>query len=272
MKALSESLTHRLSAFKMNPRRSGHRVLSITLALAVVCSPSLAQDGVTLLRKMQQALGGADKIAAIRDFDEIVSAQTFNAQGAPTGATVRKRMRWIRPNILRLDQVGPGDTYVLYFDGTGGWEILPNKNYAVLAGSELQFAKDYLRGLDLNVWLADRDPQFTVTSPAPNMIDLLDGANTGKKMEFTLDPATFLPVKNTASSISDTGQPIAQEMHLEQWTAVDGIRFPQRSINIHDGVKRAEITVESVKLNSRMNPADLALKPANSAPVIAGNR
>jgi hypothetical protein len=85
----------------MNPRRSRYRVLSITLALAAVCAPSLAQDGVALLHKMQQALGGADKIAAVRDFDETVSAQTFNAQGAPTGATVRKRMRWIRPNILR---------------------------------------------------------------------------------------------------------------------------------------------------------------------------
>jgi hypothetical protein len=69
---------------------------------------------------MQQALGCADRIAAIRDFDETVSAQTFNAQGASTGATVRKRLRWIRLNILRLDQVGPGDTYVLYFDGAAG--------------------------------------------------------------------------------------------------------------------------------------------------------
>jgi hypothetical protein len=253
------------------------------LTLAVVCAPSLAQDraallhkiqeaaGGVLLHKMQQALGGADKIAAIRDVDETVSAQTFTAQGAPTGATVRKRMRWIRPNIVRLDQVGPGDTYVLYFDGTGGWEILPNKTYAVLAGSELQFAKDYLRGLDLHVWLADRDPQFTLTSPAPNVIDFANGANQGKKLEFTLDPATFLPVKRSTIAISDTGQPITQEMHLEQWTAVDGVRFPHRSINIHDGMKRAEISVESVKLDTGMNQADLALKPANLAPVMAGN-
>ena len=261
-----------MNCSNMNPRRSRYRVLSIMLALAAACAPSLAQGGVSLLHKMQQALGGADRIAAIRDFDETVSAQTFNAQGASTGATVRKRLRWIRPNILRLDQVGPGDTYVLYFDGAAGWEILPNRTYALLAGSELQFAKNYLRGLDLNVWLADRDPQFTLTSPAPNVVDIADGANAGKKMEFTLDPATFLPVKNSVISISDTGQPIAQEMHLEQWTAVEGIRLPHRTINIHDGVKRAEITVESVKLNSGINPADLTLKPANLAPVMTGNR
>ena len=198
----------------MSLRGSRYRMLSVTLALAAFCTPSLAQDGVALLRKMQWALGGADKIAAIRDFDETVSAQTFSAQGAPTGATVRKRMRWIRPNILRLDQVGPGDTYVLYFDGSGGWEILPNKTYTLLAGSELQFAKNYLRGLDLNVWLADRDPQFTLASPTPDVIDIADGASAGKKIEFTLDPATFLPIKNSAISISDTGQAIAQEMHF----------------------------------------------------------
>ncbi len=256
----------------MNSDHSRYGVFWIALTLAVVYVPSRAQDGAALLHKMQQALGGADKIAAIRDFDETVSAQTFNAQGASTGATVRKPMRWIRPNILRLDQMGPGDTYVLYFDGTGGWEILPNKTYAVLAGSELQFAKNYLRGLDLNLWLADRDPQFTLTSPASNVVDIVDGANARKKMELTLDPETFLPVMNSAISISDTGRPIAQEMRFEEWTTVDGVRFPHRSINLHDGVKRAEITIESVKINCGMNPADLAVRPANLDPVMAGNR
>jgi hypothetical protein len=114
--------------------------LLIGFVAPALAAPAFAQDGVALLHKMQEALGGADKIAAVHDFDETVSAHTFNARGAPTGATVRKRVRWIRPNILRVDQVGPGDTYVLYFDGTGGWEILPDKTYAVLAASELQFA------------------------------------------------------------------------------------------------------------------------------------
>jgi hypothetical protein len=140
-------------------RRSRHRP---------VCTPLLAQNG-------------ADRITAIRDFDETVSAQTFTEHGAPTGATVRKRTRWIRANILRLDQVGPGDTYILYFDGTGGWEILPDKTFAPLAGNELQFSKNYLRGLDLNVWLGDRDPQFTLTSPAPNVIDIADRTNAQRR-------------------------------------------------------------------------------------------
>ena len=134
-----------------------------------------------------------------------------------------------------------------------------------------EFAKNYLRGLDLNVWLADRDRRFTLSSPASNVVDIVDGANARKKIELTLDPVTFLPVKNSAVSISDTGQPIAQEIRLEEWTVVNGVRFPHRSINLHDGVKRAEITIESVRINGGMNPADLAVRPANLNPVMVGN-
>lgn len=248
------------------------RLCLLLSALAALSAPSLAQDALALLHKMQDALGGADKIAAIRDYDETVSGATWNSAGAPIPDTPRKRVRWIRPNILRLDQTGRGNTYVLYFDGTSGWEILPNGTYTALEGTELEFARGYLRGFDLNVWLADRDPQRSITSPAPNVIEIADNANSGKKIQFTLDPATGLPVKSTTISISETGQPIAQEMQLGQWLRIDGILFPHHNLNFHDGVKRAEITVDSLKINSNLNPADLALKPANQAPVMSGPR
>ena len=97
---------------------------------------------------MQTALGGAEKIASVRDFDESVRAHAWYSNGGLLGE-VRKRTRWIRPNCLRLDQVGPTDAYVLYFDGTSGWEILPDKTVASLAGGELKFAQNYLSSLNL---------------------------------------------------------------------------------------------------------------------------
>ena len=72
---------------------------------------------------MQSALGGAQNIVAIRDFDEIFRAETWDRDGRSLGI-VRKRVRWIKPNYLRIDQSGPYDTYVLFFDGSGGWEII----------------------------------------------------------------------------------------------------------------------------------------------------
>src|SRR5262245_60804206 len=67
-------------------------------------------EGLQLLHKMQTALGGAEKIAAIHDYEETVLARTWNPNGSPLGE-VRKRTRWMRsPNLLRLDQIGPRDT------------------------------------------------------------------------------------------------------------------------------------------------------------------
>lgn len=93
----------------------------LMLAALCLCSSAWGQDGIALLHKMQAALGGARKIAAIRDRDEIQTATTWSPSGKLIGKVV-KRTRWIRPNFLRLDQSGPGDSYVLYFDGTSGWE------------------------------------------------------------------------------------------------------------------------------------------------------
>jgi len=68
----------------------------------------------------------------------------------------------VRPNYLRLDQVGRGSTCVLYFDGRAGWEILPGiREVVALTGGELPFAQKYLQNFTLNIWLADRDLRFT---------------------------------------------------------------------------------------------------------------
>jgi hypothetical protein len=125
----------------------------------LLCSSLRAQDGIELLHRMQQALGGADKIASVRDLDELVHAQTWREDGSARGA-VHKRTRWISPSYLRLDQVGgDSNTYVLYFDGSSGWEIVPDKSgVVVLAGDELKFAEQYLQNLKFKLWLADRDP------------------------------------------------------------------------------------------------------------------
>src|SRR5436190_24049919 len=75
------------------------------------------KEGLDLLHTMQDGLGGAKNIAAIRDLDETIKAEAWDSAGTALGA-VRKRTRWIRnPNTLRLDQIGPRGTYVLYFEG-----------------------------------------------------------------------------------------------------------------------------------------------------------
>ena len=233
-------------------------------------------EGLRLLHKMQGALGGAKEIAAVTDFEEIIRAEARDSNGAPLGE-VLKRTRWIRtPNLLRLDQIGPRGTYVLYYDGAGsGWEILPDlesrdqfqtTGKAIdLAGGELEFARGYLRGFELTLWLADRTPGYSVTSPRPNVLRI---ARQGAATDFTLDVTTWLPVKSSGVSLADPARPVPAEMHYDGWQEFDGLKFPTHRVNYHSGVNRGEMTTEKISVNSGIHPIDLAAKPVDFRPDI----
>jgi hypothetical protein len=243
-------------------------VVCMTVLAPIPCPPAPAQEALQLLHKMQEALGGAAKIAGIQDFEQSVGADTWDSDGNLHGR-VRKRTRWIRPNILRLDQVGPDDTYALYFDGKAGWEILPDQSVADLAGGELKFAQKYLRDFNLLLWLADRDPLYAIASPAPNVLAISVKGDSSSKLEITLDPVSSLPVKQTAVSLADPDNPVASETRFDQWAAFGGVMFAQRITILQRGKRVADITVEQTKLNGGLKPDQLAQKPSDLKPVMA---
>src|SRR4051794_12236559 len=167
--------------------RSTPLFVSMALVPLFLCSSAFSQDGLSLFRKMQDALGGADRIAAIRDFEQDVRAESWNGNTGQSMGEVRKRTRWIRPNYLRIDQVGPGSTYVLYCDGAAGWEILPGTQHVVeLTGGELEFARRYVESFRLQTWIADRDPRYRITSPSQNVVRVSDG-DIAHQLDITLD-------------------------------------------------------------------------------------
>jgi outer membrane lipoprotein-sorting protein len=223
-----------------------------------VCSSASAQDGTALLHRMQQALGGADKIASVRDVDELVRAQTWHEDGSARG-DVRKRTRWINPNCLRLDQVGSdNNTYVLYFDGSSGWEIVPDKSGVVeLTDDERKFAQRYLQDLNFKFWLADRDPEYGITSPAPNVIRLQDKRDSQNVQDVTLDPSSGLPTKKTVGN---------KTTQFDEWGVAAGVRYPRVSVLFIDNQKRATITVDRIKLNGGLNKNEISARPRDLKP------
>ena len=235
------------------------------------------REGLQLLKKMQTALGGAEKIAAIYDYEETVRAEARDSNGTRLGE-VRKRTRWMRrPNLLRLDQIGRRGTYVLYFDARSesGWEILPDLSNpdpyrtsgksTELAGGELKFASNYLWGFPLSMWLADRTTGYTVTSPKPNVLRI---KHDDDATDFTLDPGTWRPLKTSGVSLANPDRPTSAEMRYEGWTEVAGVRFPTRRTNYHNGVKAGEITETAIRVNVGLVAQKLATKPADFAPEI----
>jgi hypothetical protein len=219
---------------------------------------------------MQRALGGEARIAAIRDFEEIVTAEVFSPSGRSLGS-VQKRTRWIAPNHLRIDQSGPGDTYVLYFDGTSGWEILPDRTRPgetaggaiKLVGDELKFARQYLSGLIFKRWLADRQPGYSLSSPANDVVRITD--DDGHSTDVTLDPKTWLPLSES-SPRTDVSKPPSTEMRIGDWTKVESVQFPVARANYHDGARLAVTTTGRIRVNAGLKVESLEAKPPDSLP------
>lgn len=228
------------------------------------------EDGLPLFRKMQAALGGAERIAAVRDFEQLTVAESFNGNTGQSVGEVRKRTRWIRPNYLRVDQVGQGSTYVLYFDGTSGWEILPGTHQVVeLTGGELEFARGMVRGFRLNTWVADRDSRYSITSPAPNVVRLSDGDIT-HQLDITADPASMLPQRITFTTLSDPAHPVTGQDVTTEWATVKGIRVPRRWTVLRSGLRVAEAKDATTAIDTGLQVEDLAAKPADLKPVMSG--
>jgi hypothetical protein len=119
-----------------------------------------------------------------------------------------------------------------------------------LAGDELGFAKGYLSGFMLILWVADRTGGYTVTTPARNVIRISSKTNTN---EITLNPGTLLPAQVLA------------------WADVQGVHFPARELNSHKDAGSADIRTEQVTFNSNLKPIELAAKPRDRMPVLAGH-
>jgi len=244
---------------------------AILIPSALLLLPSgSTPDGLALFHRMQDALGGAEKIASIRDFEQQVHATAWNGNTGQRMGEVVKRTRWIRPNALRVDQTGPGSTYVLFCDGKSGWEVLPGATSAVaLEGGELTFAQVYVRTFRLNIWLADRDPTWTITSPGPNVVRVADGEITHQQ-DLTLDPSSFLPIRTTTITLSDPAHPTPSEEVVAEWDTVNGVRFLKKWSVDRQGRLVADAVVESTRWNGGLNRAELEAPPGDGKPVLRG--
>ena len=138
---------------------------------------------------------------------------------------------------------------------------MPDRSVKDLAGGELRFAQNYLLGLDVNVWLADRDGRSVITRPAANTILIAHGSDPSRSTTITLDPITHLPLKQGGISHSDPNHPVIAYTALDQWRTTNGVKFPGRIRNFHEERMLAEITVEAMRVNVGTKASALSTKP-----------
>ena len=80
--------------------------------------------GVQLLRRAQDAMGGAEKLAAVRDTMHVMEDHTGAGAG---GYKMKQVSRFVAPDRFRSEQDTPFGRIVVYSDGKNGWITTPQR-------------------------------------------------------------------------------------------------------------------------------------------------
>ena len=214
------------------------------------------QQGAQLLQKVQQAAGGADRLAAIKDirYTADVSIQT------PGGAVMKVKQTdsYVAPAVLRQDLELPFGKQSVYSNGSTGWIAGPQGLQALPPAVLKQVQGEIFRKL-FRLALSDREEGRTVSYAGEGVLEIAD--KSGESARLQVDEKTGLPLKVMYQGAAMGGPPQPVEEVYSDWREVGGVRVPYKWTIVQGGKKFGDVTVQEYKINSGLTDQELSKKP-----------
>ena len=237
----------------------GHPVTSIDIKIpeapaAVAASSAASLDrGKRLLAAAQEAVGGAAKLAAVKDYVE-----TAELAAANPNIHVKQTMKWAAPNYWREENEYPGAKVALYTDGKTGW-IASGATSQILGGPQAKQASGNLFRSYFGLLLSDRVEGRTVNAIDTDAIEISDKNGNVARMIF--DPATHLPKSLSYDAVSVNGAPPVVQETYSDFRDVSGVKVPFKIAMTQNGQRYADVTVSEFKINTGLTAAELQKRP-----------
>lgn len=222
---------------------------------AASADPASIERGKKLLARVQQAVGGADQLAAVQDFTETVD---LSMASMPAGMRVKQTNIWVAPNHFRQESQLPFGKVIVYSDGKSGWMSTP-QGVRPLPGAQLKQVREELFRNYFRLLLSDRMPDRTVSSPDEGVVEIRDPE--GNSVKLVIDEKTGLPAKEVYQSVQPMGGPGAMEEVFEDFGPAGGVKAPKKVIVNQNGKKFAEIAIEEYKINTGIKPEEIGKQP-----------
>ena len=211
--------------------------------------PASVAKGHELLKRAQEALGGAEKLASVKDSTQSLE---MAAQG---GMKIKQTNRYLAPGYFRQDQELPFGKIVAYSDGKTGWLSTPQGFQPMPPPVLKQAHGEIFRNL-LRVMLADRDPSLQVTAAGDHAVEVT--SKDGDQVTIEFDPSTGLPSGETYAQVGTSAK---IEETYSDWRDVEGLKMPFKMTLQQNGKTVDELTVQDYKLNSGLKAEELSKRP-----------
>jgi len=222
---------------------------------AVKSDETTIAKGRALMDRIQQAVGGLAKLAALKD-SITVADYLIDHEGKVT--PIRQTERWIAPAHYRQDNEIAGGTISSYFDGQFGWITVPGGSVA-LAGPTLKQSQGNLFRVYALLLQAGSLKDTAVNAVDDRTVEVTGAA--GERARLAIDPQTGLPVKLRYEGAATRGPAALTEETWSDFREVSGIEFPFKVSVTEGGRKYADVTYTEVRFNSGLKLADLEKRP-----------
>ncbi|MCX6622961.1 MAG: insulinase family protein, partial [Acidobacteria bacterium] len=222
-------------------------------AQAAKADPASLEKGKQMLKRAQQAAGGADKLAAVKDVSQTME-MTMVAMG---GMKIKQVNRKIGAAQFRQDMEAPFGKQSVYFDGKSGWIVSPQGAVAMPPPVAAQVKSSLFRDW-FPLLLSDTDPLRTVNFVGDSTVEISDQSGNSVKVKF--DDATGLPASESYTQRGMGGSQQIEEK-LSDYRDVDGIKMPFKVTILQAGQPFSEGALLEAKLNTGLTAGELGKKP-----------
>jgi len=213
--------------------------------------------GKELLQRAQQSAGGADKLAAVKDFVETSRFQLDPTVPNGGGMLINETVRWVAPEYLRQDSEMPMGRISAYSDGKSGWLVTP-QGARSLVGLQLKQVQGDIFRIYFRMLLSDGLTGRTVNALDENTVEI---QQDGQIAKVAFDPQTGLLQKVMYESVVVSGPPLPVEEDYSDFRDVNGVKVPFRVDILQGGKKFAVVTVTDYKMNTGLKSDELSKRP-----------
>jgi hypothetical protein len=210
------------------------------------------EAGLGLLRRAQQAMGGAGKLVAVRNTRHLME---ITLQPAAGGYKLTQTSKFVKPNYFRQEQETPFGRIVVYSDGETGWMATP-QGTITLSTDVLATVRGVLFRQPTVLMLSDRDASRSIRTIAADRV-VISSAD-GQRVEVEFDLETGLPRQQSYVFVAADGRRIARTETFSDWRDIDGVRFPFKAVQYENGSRMLDINVLEYQVNSSLTPTELS--------------
>lgn len=211
--------------------------------------------GKRILERAQRAMGGAEKLVAVKDATHKLEVALEPAAG---GYRMRQVSTFVVPDHIRQEQETPSGAMKFYCDGKSGWLATP-QGVQTMPAAVLKLAKGVIFRQPFTLMLSDRQTSRSVRAVSDHAVKISTADGQSVLIEF--DPATGLPARQLYTESGANGSPAERVEIFSDWRDTGGIKMPFKAVQLENGVKMVEVTVSEYSLNTGITAEALSQRP-----------